>query len=48
MGRVLDGVQLPIVAEKRFNKQLDVPGTPSCCPLPEDTVDGTWVGGGVP
>ena len=38
---VLDGVELPIMAEKRFNKQLDVPGMPSCRPLPEDTVKGT-------
>jgi hypothetical protein len=45
---VLDGVELPIMAEKRFNKQLDVPGTPGCRPLTKDTVEGTWVGGGVP
>jgi len=45
---VLDSVELPIMAEKRFNKQLDVPGMPSYRPLPEDKVEGTWVGGGVP
>ena len=45
---VLNGVELPIMAEECFNKQLDVPGTPSCRPLPEDTVEGTWVWGGVP
>ena len=33
---------------KSANKALDVPGAPRGCPLPEDTVEGTWVWGGVP
>jgi hypothetical protein len=45
---VLDGVELPIMADERINKQLDVPGAPRGRPLPEDTVEGTWVWGGVP
>jgi len=45
---VLDGVELPIMAEERINKRLDVPGAPRGHPLPEDTVEGTWVWGGVP
>jgi hypothetical protein len=45
---VLDGVKLPIMTEERINKQSDVPGAPSGRPLPEDTVEGTWVWGGVP
>ena len=40
---VLDGVKLPIMVEKQFNKQLKVPGMPSCRPLPEDTVELTWI-----
>jgi len=47
-GGVLDGVKLPIMAEERINKQLDVPGAPRGRPLPEDRVEGTWVWGGVP
>ena len=45
---VQDGVKLPIMAEERFYKQLDDPGVPRGCPLPEDRVEGTWVWGGVP
>jgi hypothetical protein len=45
---VLDGVKLPIIAEEHINKQLDVPGAPRGRPLPEDTVQGTWVWGGFP
>ena len=45
---VLDGVKLPIMAEERINKQLDVPGAPRGRPLSEDTVQGTWVWGGFP
>jgi hypothetical protein len=44
----LDGVKFPIMVEERINKRLDVPGAPRGHPLPEDTVDGTWVWGGVP
>jgi hypothetical protein len=49
-GRVwdLEGVKLPIMAEERINKHLDIPGAPRGRPLPEDTVEGTWVWGGFP
>jgi hypothetical protein len=40
---VLEGVKLPIMAKERFNKQPVVPGMPRGCPLPVDTVEGTWV-----
>ncbi len=30
---VLEGVQLPIMAEERFDNRLDVPGTPRLVPL---------------
>jgi hypothetical protein len=45
---VLDGVKFPIMAEERIDKRLDVPGAPRGRPLPEGTVEGTWVWGGVP
>ena len=45
---VIDGVELPIMADERINKRLDVPGALRGRPLPEDTVEGTWVWGGVP
>ncbi len=45
---VLEGVELPIMAEERFNKRLDVPGMPRLGLLPVDMVEGTWVWGGVP
>jgi hypothetical protein len=40
---VLEGVELPIMAKERFNKQSVVPGMPSGRPLPVDTVEGTSV-----
>ena len=40
---VLEGVKLPIIAKECFNKQPVVPGMPRGCPLPVDTVEGTWV-----
>ena len=45
---VLDGVKLPIMAEERINTRLYVPGAPRGRPLPEDTVEGTWVWGEIP
>jgi hypothetical protein len=45
---VLKGVELPIMAEERFDKRLDIPGMPRLGPLLVDRVEGTWVWGGVP